>query len=243
METWALGFYMERDRLALLLVGIVPLLVALAYYSGFEETSRILDAAIDAFVAVAIAAVMSIAVLALFGVLTFAMSADEWVGKIALQVVPGSIGALLAQSQFGRRSEEERASPRESGDRAEYFLMCAGALFLSANIAPTEEVLLIALMMSPWQVVVLGIASIVLMHAFVYGVEFRGQHDRAAHESNVSVFVRFTAVGYMIALAISAYICWSFGRFDGLSAEHIVSVAVVLGFPAAIGAASARLIL
>jgi len=36
---------------------------------------------------------------------------------------------------------------------------------------------------------------------------------------------------------------WSFGRFDGLAVLHVVKSVVVLAFPAAIGAAAARLIL
>jgi uncharacterized membrane protein len=55
--------------------------------------------------------------------------------------------------------------------------------------------------------------------------------------------LRFTAVGYAIALAISCYVLWTFGRFDGLSFSTALGVLVVLGFPAAIGAAAARLIL
>jgi uncharacterized membrane protein len=57
-----------------------------------------------------------------------------------------------------------------------------------------------------------------------------------------SVFLRYTVVGYAICLAISAYILWTFGRYAGLSYE-MVTVTIVLAFPAAIGAAVARLIL
>ncbi len=242
METWQLGVHMDRVRLALWLILMLPLLVGLAYYSGFERSTGLHDAIIDAFVAIAVACVLATAVLYVFGVLSLDASASEWVGNLAVQAGSGSIGALLAQSQFGRaRAEDDKR--RESGDFAEYFYMAAGALFLSANVAPTEEVLLIAYMMSAWRAIVLVCASVLLMHAFVYAVEFKGQHERAEHVSLAGEFIRFTVLGYAIALSISAYVCWSFGRFDGLAIGEILRITIVLGFPAAVGAAAARLVL
>ena len=38
MEMWWLGFYLSRLHLMLFMVLMIPLLVALDYYSGFEET-------------------------------------------------------------------------------------------------------------------------------------------------------------------------------------------------------------
>ena len=37
MEMWWLGFYMDRLRLALLLLMMVPLLIALDHYAGFKD--------------------------------------------------------------------------------------------------------------------------------------------------------------------------------------------------------------
>lgn len=243
METWQLGFHMDRLRLALLLVLMLPLLVGLAYYLGFEDSTDLRDAALDACVALAVAAVLAALILHLLGVLHGETSADEWIGKVSLQAVTGSIGALLAQSQFGVSHVENDSKRREGGDFAEYFFMAAGALFLGANIAPTEEVVLIAQTMTPWHAIALIAISLVLMHAFVYALGFKGQHQRAAHVSVGSEFVRFTVVGYLIALAISAYVCWSFGRFDGVPVEMALQIGIVLAFPSSIGAAAARLVL
>ena len=242
MEMWDLGAYMDRLRLALLVILMLPLLVGLAYYLGFESSTRLLDAILDAFVAVAVAAALAAVVLAIFGELTTTSNPREWIGKIALQSITGSIGALLAQSQFGQPGGN-RENRREGGDFAEYFFMAAGALFLCANVAPTEEVVLIAHKMTPWHALVLIIVSLVLMHAFVYAIEFKGQHDRAEHISLTSEFVRFTVLGYCLAIGISAFMCWCFGRFDGLAPGEIVRIGIVLGFPASVGAAAARLVL
>jgi putative integral membrane protein (TIGR02587 family) len=243
MEMWELGFYMDRLRLALLLVVMLPVLVALAYYLGFEDSTRLQDAILDAFVAIAVAAALAAAILYVFGVLDAQTNAGDWIGKIALQSVTGSIGALLAQSQLGRNSQQEDQRRREGGDFAEYFFMAAGALFLSANVAPTEEVALIAYKMTAWHAIALFALSLLLMHAFVYAVDFKGQHERAEDSSVAAEFLRFTVIGYLIALAIASFVCWSFGRFDGLALGEVLRIAIVLGFPAAVGAAAARLVL
>lgn len=242
METWSFGLAMDRFRLAALMLALLPLLVGLAYFSGFEETTELIDAVLDAFAAIAVTTLMATVLLLLFGVLGAAADVDEWIGKIALQAVPGSIGALLAQSQFGNQRDEKRKR-RESGDFGEYFFMCAGALFLAANIAPTEEVVVIAHMMSPWQSVLLALLSLGLMHVFVYAADFRGQHERPDDKTPSQTFVKFTLNGYLLALSMSGFICWAFGRFDGMSLEACIQILIVLGLPAAIGAASARLVL
>src|SRR5687768_10296787 len=212
METWQLGFQMDRFRLALLLAVNVPLLVGLAYYLGFEDSTDLLDATIDAFVALVVAATLATIILYVLGVLRTDTGANQWIGAVALQTVTGSIGALLAQSQFGRSSDKNKRR-RAGGSVAEYFFMATGALFLSANIAPTEEVTLIAHMMTPWHTIALVAVSLLVMHAFVYALEFKGQHEPMEGATPWHEFVGFTVVGYVIALAISAYMCWSFGRF------------------------------
>lgn len=242
METWQLGFSVDRLRLAVLLVVELPLLAALAYYLGFEDATEWRDAILDAFVAIAVAAALALVVLVAFGAIERGTTVSEGVGMVALQTVTGSIGALLAQSQFGRAAGDEQQL-READDFGEYFTMAAGALFLSANVAPTEEVVLIAHMMSPWHAFMLLTISLLLMHAFVYAVGFRGQHERAADSSFLKEFLRFTVLGYLLSVGISAYLCWTFGRFDGVALAEALRMSIVLGFPAAIGAAAARLVL
>ena len=242
METWQLGSSMDRLRLALLLVLMLPLLIGLAFYLGFEDSTGLPDAALDALVAIAVASLLAIVIFYVFGVLDAQTDPGEWVGRVALQSVTGSIGALLAQSQFGR-SHEANGKRRESDVYGEYFFMAAGALFLSANIAPTEEVLRIAYMLSPWDALALIALSLLVMHAFVYAVEFKGQHVRGHDVTFLSEFMRFTLVGYLIAVVISAYLCWTFGHLDGLPTAEIINVSIVLGFPGAVGAAAARLVL
>lgn len=244
MEMWSLGFAMGRLRLALLLLVLIPVLVGLSYRSGFEPTFNWLEDTVDAGVALLVGFAAAAVVLWLFGLLTADMSLREVVGKVALQAVPGSIGALLAQSQLGGEKEEGEERPeRHPGYVSELLLMAAGALFLAFNVAPTEEMLLIAYKISPQRALTLALVSVAAMHAFVYVVAFHGQERMPEGQSQRSVFLRLTVAGYAVALLVSAYVLWTFGRFDGVGAATVVEITVVLGFPAAIGAAAARLIL
>jgi putative integral membrane protein (TIGR02587 family) len=245
MEMWSLGFSIDRYRLALFMFLAVPLLVGLSYYIGFEDTSCFLDDVIDAFVAYAVGFVTSAVFLLLFNVMDFSMSADEIIGKISIQAVIAAIGAMLAQSELGTHSSEAKKSEKKRRNTSyfgELFLMAVGALFLAMNPAPTEEIILIGFKMTDTHVIILAFFTLVLMHAFVYKVEFRGQHDHG-EDAKWKLFLRFTVVGYALALLISLYLVWTFGHTDGLSWENIAKITVVMAFPASLGAAASRLIL
>lgn len=242
-EMWDLGFTADRLRLALLLLLMIPVLIGLSHYCGFEATFEWKDDAVDAFVGYAVAFAASCLVLSLFGELRPGMSWDEWVGKTSLQAVGGSIGALLAEGQFGMRDDHSKKEKDPTSHGGELFLMLVGALFLALNIAPTDEVTLIANMMGPIQGIALILFSLVIMHAFVYAVGFRGQADVPEDTPRWSLFVRYTVPGYAIALATSVYLQWTFGQIDGVGWHHFVVTTVVLAFPASIGAATARLLL
>ena len=241
MEMWWLGFYMDRLHLLQFLLVNFAVLVGLALISGFEPTVGWTDDLLDALAAYAIAVAASTGALLLFGIIVPGMPASEIIGKIAVQSVPASFGAMLAGKQLGEpkdiTDEEER-----SGYVAQLFLMTAGALFLAFNVAPTEEMALISFYMTAWHSMALVLVSIALLHAFVYTVGFKGQEKPRGATSFVSVFLRFSVVGYGIAVLVSLYVLWTFGRTDGMNAPQIASMVAVLAFPGAIGAAIARLV-
>ena len=245
MGMWWLGFAMGRGRLLLFMTVNFAVLVGLSYFAGFEKTFSWTEDVMDALAAFGVGVVTSAVMLTLLAVITFDMTWDEIVGKVALQSVPASIGAMLGRKQLGTEqdtcAEEERK--REAGYGGELFLMLAGALFLAFNVAPTEEMILIAFQMSPWHTLALGALSIVLLHVFVYAVGFSGQESRPEGGTFLSTFLHFTLAGYGIALLVSLYVLWTFGRTEGVALTEVANMAVVLGFPAALGAATARLVI
>ncbi|WP_244530057.1 TIGR02587 family membrane protein [Rhizobium sp. NFR07] len=249
MELWELGDYTERSRLLVMLFLNIPLLFFLAHQIGFERTFTWRQAARDATIAFGLGILISAVMLAMMGILKPETSFTSIIGRIAIQSVPASIGALLGRSQLGggaRQNEpDEGAVPDHLSPNfaRELFLMGVGALFLNLNVAPTEEVILISYKMTPWHALATILVSIAIMHAFVYAVSFRGTHQIPEGEPRWHALFRFTLPGYVITMLISLYVLWIFGRLDDTAASQILMSAIVLSFPGAIGAASARLIL
>ena len=196
--------------------------------------------------------IASAAFLVLLGVITVDMPLDQWIGMVAVQAVPASIGAMLGRSQLSMsedddddddENEDEREQRPGTSYAIELFMMGVGALFLSLNLAPTEEMIVLAYKMTAWHALALALSSILLMHGFVYALAFRGGHSLQADEPRWHAFIRFTLPGYAVALAVSLYALWTFERLDGMASFEALLVVIVLAFPAAIGAAAARLIL
>jgi putative integral membrane protein (TIGR02587 family) len=238
MEMWWLGFYMERPRLALFLALAFVTVVGLSYFEGGEETFKI--ELLDALVACAAGYTVAAVMLVLFGIIKPGMSADEVVGKISLHAVPGSIGAILARRLL-EVEETRKEKRRRQGYGAKIFLAGVGAVFLAFQLAPTEEMVLIGHRMTGWHAAALAVVSLCVMQAFFCAVERRGRVFSA--DFFWGVFLRLTVVGYAVALLISLYVLWTFGRLDGAAAEEVLLATLVLGFPAALGASAARLIL
>lgn len=248
MEMWRLGFEMDRGRLALFLALSAPLLYGLSVHAGFRATRGFRDDALDALAALAVGFVTAAVLLALFGVLEPGLTVSEAAGVVALLAVPGAIGALLARRQLsgGGGGEDDPDQARDARPRgplaayaAELFLMAVGALFVVFNVAPTEEVVLIAHMMSPWHALALAALSVAVLHAMVYAVGFAGQE---AHDRPWLAFWHFTVVGYALALVVGLYVQWTFGHMEGQSLPRLVATTLVLGFPGALGAGAARLL-
>lgn len=245
MEMWSLGVTTHPLRLLLFLALNFWVLVLLSRFGGFEPTSSLAEDLLDALAAYAVAIVAAAAVLALFGLLRLDTPLNELVGMVAVQSVPASFGAMLARKQFssGDSQKDEDQAARAEGYGGQLFLMLAGSLFLAFNVAPTEEISLIGFKMTPWHSLVLVTASLLLLHLLVFAVGLSGQKERPEGYGTGRLFLAYTVPGYGIALLVSLYVLWTFGSTDGESLEALAGSMVVLGFPAAIGAAIARLVI
>jgi putative integral membrane protein (TIGR02587 family) len=244
MEMWSLGVTTHPLRLLLFLLLNFCVLIILSRFGGFERTYSLPEDLLDALAAYAVGITTATAVLGLFGLVRLDTPINELAGMVAVQSVPASFGAMLARKQLsaGQSDEDEDQEVRAEGYAGQLFLMLAGALFLAFNMAPTEEIRLIGFKMSPWHSLSLLATSLLVLHALVFTIGFAGQKEQPEGYSGVRVFMAFTVPGYGIAVIVSLYILWTFGSIDGASMEALAGSTVVLGFPAAIGAAIARLV-
>lgn len=243
MEMWQLGFAMSRLHLAVFVAASLPLLFGLSYYSGFQRSRSAGEDAQSACIAYGVGFLSSTLMLWVFGMIGAGMSLDEIVGKIAIQAVPASFGAMVAKRQLqGPGDDDDEEDGARVSYQGELFLMVAGAMFVAFNVAPTEEMIVIAYTMTPWHAVALALVSIALLHAFVYTVGFAGQEERPDYAGFWLTFLHYTIAGYGIALLIALYVLWIFERTGGVSPQEIAMMMVVVAFPASLGAATARLI-
>lgn len=235
-EMWDLGVTMEPLRLALLLAVTFPMLVALSFYAGFEATFSLLDNVLDAFAAMAVSAIACCAVLGVFGIIGAQTPLNEVIGKLAVLTFGASVGALLADKQFSD-SETQEEDTEGPGFGGRMFVMAVGAIFLSLNVAPTNEVEIIASNMGPLQAIALSCVSLLAL-GVVMAIADPGN-------GNISWVcrVRRAFAGYGVCLLLAGFLLWCFGRYDGVALGEAIECAIVLGFPAALGAGAARLIL
>jgi putative integral membrane protein (TIGR02587 family) len=240
MEMWWIGLHMPAWKLVVFSLFHLVLLFGLSKVSGFEETQGWLDDVLDALAAYAVAVITAAAILWLFGAFRSGTAGGEMAGMIAIQAVPASFGAMIGAKMLGRDDDPEAEGRWRESYSGQLFLMLAGAFFLSFNMAPTEEMILIAFQMDAWMEILLVLVSIGLLHAIVYTVGFPGQEG--SEHGHGSEFARHTLPGYAIAFAAALYILWVFGRADGLPLAEIAGIATVLAFPSAIGAGIARLV-
>jgi putative integral membrane protein (TIGR02587 family) len=245
MEMWFLGISLHPARLLVFLGVNFLILVGLSRFGGFERTDTMGEDVMDALAACGVGIIGAAAILWLLAIVDPSMPLDEIAGKIVIQSVPMSFGAMIARKQLsggGAEPADEEAALRGAGYGGQLFLMTAGALFLSFNVAPTEEMILIAYMMSTWHLLALVLVSLLLLHLFVYRVGFAGQEEHPEGAGPVRTFFAYSIPGYGIALAVGLYVLWTFGRVDDTAIDQVAATMAVIAFPGALGAAIARLV-
>jgi len=241
MEMWQLGFYISPLRLVALIVLSLPLFISLSSLVGFRKSKGFSDNVADVFVAYAVTFVATGIVLVTLGIITFETKAHVIYTMLLLQAVPGTLGALLARNIVGESSERDENDQRTYRD--DLTILAAGAVFLAFSLAPTEEMILLSYMMSNVHTLALLLLTLPLMHAFaIAGADVTGD-DLKQWSTHRQLFLRFTAMGYLIAFAISIFMLWVFESTSDQSLHNTIKTTVVLAFPAGIGAAASRLIL
>ncbi len=236
MELWRIAVAVDRWRLLALALATLLLTFGLARtFGATKQEPSLRAAAVDTGVAVLAGALVASLVLGVLGVVDPIASWGAALSVVTIELLPASLGAAFARGQLGGSS----ADSSDSGYSHELFLIGAGAVVFASNVAPTEEVVLIAAFLGPGNAALLVLLALGLTHAFVYGVGFAGEEDQSPRRA----FLAYTVPGYALALTLSAFLLWAFGRYDGSGLLPALVEAVVLALPASLGAAAARLVL
>ena len=225
--------------------------LALAHVSGFRTDAKAhrftsdLEQAVEAL---AVGAVGSLVILVALARLGPGDPAARWLGMIALQSVPLAIGAALGNaflSDSGSRLGDEGAGPQSSWRAlgTDVAATAFGAFFLCFNIAPTEEVQLLAAELGLAHLVALIVLGLLIGYAIVFEAEFVGIGSRRAQQGPFQQPITETALSYCVSLAVALAILVLLGRVElGDPLRDVVAQTIVLGLPATVGGAAGRLV-
>ena len=245
MEVWWSGFLAAPLRLLCLLAFTYVLLLGYNRYAGLRYDAGWNEVAIDSVEELGLGLAIAAAVLFLLGRIHVGMSFDEILGKILVEAVVVAIGFSVGSAQLHAGGEEDAGKGGDDEKPAwtgELIIAFCGAVLFAANVAPTEEIVVIGVETPAVRLLGLVALSVLMGTLILYFTNFH-RTDRAVRNEGSLDVVRGSAITYAVALVASALILWFFGRFDGESAEIMVRQTVVLGLPATLGASAGRLLL
>ncbi len=248
MEMWWAGFILSPERLLGCVAGTFVLLLGYNRFAGLHEDASWAEVAIDSVEEMGLGLLLSTAILWLLGRIEFGMAASEIVSKIVIEAMTVAIGVSVGTAQLGGASDEaneaadESQSEKEAGFGGQVVIAGCGAILFAANVAPTEEIIMLGIELSPGRLLGIALFSLLLGAVVLYCSDFRGAQRLSPARGPLSI-VSGIVVTYAVALLSAAAILWFFGRFDGMHISKIVAQTVVLGLPATLGASAGRLLL
>lgn len=182
--------------------------------------------------------VIAYVTLFLLGVVTLDQSLFTIARLGLVFVVPLAFGAALSNEFLSGEQEEfsEAGFPQSLG------VFALGAIFFCAPIAPTEEVVTIALSISWAKVGAVLVFSLVSTYLILHVLEFRGQTERLENRSR-GMRVAQTCMVYLVGTAVAVALLLTVGSAETARLSDWVRRSVVLAFPSTIGASAARVVL
>jgi putative integral membrane protein (TIGR02587 family) len=248
MEVWWAGFTAHPWRLAAYVAATFVLLLGYNEFVGLRRDASFAEVVIDSVEEMGIGFILAALVLFLLGRVTLETGAGEAVGKIAVEAMTVAIGVSVGTAQLGAGDDEDKGRGDRAGSGgaggfgAQVVIAFCGAVLFAANVAPTEEIVLIAFELTAWRLVGLALFSLAVAALVLYYSEFANARQRVRFDRRHDVLVG-TVVTYSVALVASALILWFFGRFDGQSLAVCGAQTVVLGVASTLGSSAGRLLL
>lgn len=267
MEVWWTGFIAHPWRLLTYVLATFVLLLGYNRYSGLRRDASLIEVAIDSVEEMGIGLFIAAFVLFLLGRITFEMPVNEIVGLIVMEAMTVAIGVSVGTAQLGAGGKEDEGLEGDSVKQShsddsksrkkvstarpdkeeihfggQMVLAVCGAVLFAANLAPTEEVVVVGIETSWMKITGLAIVSLLMGSLILHYSEFKGA-NQFVHKDGLSAILLGTVITYAVALATSAAILWVFGRFDGVTLYIALAQTVALGVAATLGASAGRLLL
>ena len=266
MEVWWTSFNTNPWQLMLYLAVTLVLLLGYNTYAGLRPSASWKEVLVDSIEEMGLGLILSFLFLWLLGQVDVQeMSLQRIVYLVVIEAMPIAIGVSVGTAQLGASHEDEEeetdqqqqqaqssgGAPQQQGGASggastlEQFMLaaCAGMLF-AANIAPTDEVMVIATGATPFQLLVMFLVSLLLSGAILFYLSFRGAYETPAQELPTVLEVLWgVSITYATAFCVSAGALWFFGRFEGAGLQICIEATVVLALVSSLGASAGRFLL
>lgn len=119
-------------------------------------------------------------------------------------------------------------------------LAICGGILISSSVAPTEEILKIAIISEAPHLLAMVAISILISGVILFFSDFRGS---SSFKGGTKKMILHLLISYLCALTVSLLLLWFFGRMEGYSFEVVLAEVVVLAIPATLGASAGRLLI
>lgn len=252
MEMWAVGSLARPERLLAYLVFVFLLLLGYNRYAGLRHDAGWAEVAIDSVEELGLGVITSAALLFLIGRIGPDSTFAEAFGRIITEAGVVAIGFSIGTAQLGAEDEGESgmggAHRRKKNEQetvhfgGQLVITLCGAVLFAANVAPTEEILIVAIETPAARLLGVAALSLLIGALVLYFTNFASASRYSAIETHGQA-IRGTVITYAVALIASAFILWFFGRFDGQATEVCIGQIIVLGLPSTLGASAGRLLL
>ena len=242
MEIWWKGYVVPPAMMLVSGVLMFAVLVAYSYYAGLHDDKSFFNNVLETFETVALGTIISVILLKLAGQLPPEIEFYEAFGRITTEATSVSIGVAVGSAQLGESAGEDDEEQPNGTMWHELALAILGALLIAVGIAPTEEVLVIAVTATTWEVLGTAVLSFALAFGMINYAKFRGS-GRYKESIFAGGPLGDAFVTYGLALALAAVLLWTGGAFEDLGLLTIMNQIVFLGVATTLGAAAGRLLL
>ncbi|MEG4073387.1 TIGR02587 family membrane protein [Microcoleus sp. Pol14C2] len=247
MEVWWIGSHTKPAEMSIAIATTFIVVFLLTRTEGFRKTKDIrwLEAAIDTVEAIAIGIVCAALILFLLREITPETPLQETLGKIIFEGLPFALGVALASGFLSGdryQSSDSDSEPKINQTLADIGATLIGAMIIAFNIAPTDEIPMLAAGISPpWQLAIIA-ASLLISYGIVFVAGFTYQAKRQQQQGIFQRPLSETVMAYLVSLVASAFMMFFFHKLSFDDPWSIwLNYTLVLGLPATIGGAAGRL--
>ncbi|MHC5760602.1 TIGR02587 family membrane protein [Nostoc sp.] len=259
MEVWWIGSLAKAQLMMMAIALMFVVVYLLNQIEGFRKRRYswlAYQTLMDTVEAIAIGLACSTFVLLLLRELTPETSLKESLGKIIFESVPFALGVALANQLLGdtensnaegQTTDGVNSTTKNKGDElhatfADLGATLIGATVIAFNIAPTDEIPMLAAAASPpWQLAMIA-TSLLISYGIVFQAGFSDQQKRKEQKGIFQRPSSETLVSYLVSLLAGAFMLWFFQKLSFSDPWTMwLDHTLILGLPATIGGAAGRL--